>query len=292
MALRLGEPGDEDGAEEIPAPRHLLEGREHELVEDDERGDRVALQRPQHSARRAPRRRAAACPASPRRRRLASTSPSRSSTRRVMSGAADAHPAAGQEEVDAGECRRARAARSRPRRRAPPQIDGDEALVRDRGEESGSGPSRGSAPREAARHRSGVRRRRRSRRRAATGCTAASKTPAERSIAIWAGPRRSPRESTVSPAMTLSPARRMLSPGATGWKTRTCAGSAMRSIASERRCSPSQASVHSIGATESAPGGIGAPVMMLAASAGPTRGKLARAGGDRTDHKQDRGRRL
>ncbi len=88
----------------------------------------------------------------------------------------------------------------------------------------------------------------------------------------WVGPSRVPASSTRAPAAMSLPRRRMWAASATGRRTRTSSSSTGAVIASAARPVPVPPSVHSTGATASAPGGIGAPVMIRAAWPGPTLG--------------------
>ena len=91
-----------------------------------------------------------------------------------------------------------------------------------------------------------------------------------------AAPRRVPCERTVSPGFTSSPARRMASPSRTARNICTSSSETL--------------SVSSTSTTASAPSGIGAPVMILMASPGPSAAARHDAGLNLLDHSQRPGR--
>ena len=103
--------------------------------------------------------------------------------------------------------------------------------------------------------------------------TGTGSAPTEARRPISAGPRRAPRGKTTSPTATSSPARRTLAPGLTASRTVSVSPAWL---------------VSSTGTTVSTPGGRGAPVMILAASPGPTGSATWRPAGISTDTRYDR----
>ncbi len=97
--------------------------------------------------------------------------------------------------------------------------------------------------------------------------------PIAASSPSWVGPSSVPAVRTSSPALMSLPRRRMWAPSATGRRTRTSSFSTGAPMLSAARPVPEPPSVHSTGATASAPGGMGAPVMIRAAWPGPTLGR-------------------
>ncbi len=100
--------------------------------------------------------------------------------------------------------------------------------------------------------------------------------PMAASRAICGGPRTVPAARARSPACTSLPRARTCARASAARCTRTsppaCSGAALAGVIPAAAPPPVPPSVHSTGTTASAPGGSGAPVMIRAASPGPTVG--------------------